>query len=92
MVAVWEFSVVIGLIAATNESLELGMSNLKRSISIKMSSFRVFSVVCKSETTNIVIVWNFKGVSEIYSVMKPQQKNFFSKVTYSNVWLADIFD
>ena len=36
MVAVWQFSVVSGSIAATNESLELGMSKLRRIISIKM--------------------------------------------------------
>jgi len=46
------------------------MSNLRRIIGIKMSSLRVFSVVCRSETTNIVIVWKIKGFSEIYRVKK----------------------
>jgi hypothetical protein len=37
-------------------SHELGTSNLRRILVLKMSSYRVFSVVRKSETINNVIV------------------------------------
>jgi hypothetical protein len=64
MMAVRKFSVGVGLIAVTDQALELGTSNLRQILIFKMSSYRVLNIIRKSEATNVAIVCKSEGLSE----------------------------